>query len=128
MDLGTLEKLVNVLGALVNVLGPGWTVVLIVCILALGVGLKVYSTGRLERAYDKALEEKERSVQRLANEARSWRILFLTHVLRISRQEAEKIIERNEFTTPEEARRELESRKRYERGERRARKKKRSRR
>jgi len=122
MSVDKIAELIQLLDQLAEILGPGWTVGLVLGLLVAGLAWKAYNNRRLERGFKLALDEKERTVQRLADEARGWRILFLTHNLKITRQEAEKIIERNEFANPEEARRELESRRRFERRDRRRKK------
>src|SRR5690606_4835811 len=103
-----LTGFVVALGKLVELLGPGLALTALFGLVAVGVGLKIYTGRRLEKAFQLALDEKERTVQRLADECRQYRVLFGIEHLGLNQQRSEKIFQRNDFATPEEARKTLE--------------------
>ncbi len=84
-----IEKALNLL---VSTFGPWGTVILIVGGLAVLFLWKVYKDKQADKARDLALAEKERTIQRLANQERTWRRLFMTQVLKLPPDEADKLL------------------------------------
>ena len=107
-----LQAARDILNILIGAFGPWGTVVLI------GVGLlgmflfRVYKDRRADKAIDRALAEKERTIQRLANQERTWRRVLLTENLKLDKAEADSILAlEGEYDTPEASRRALEAKK-----------------
>jgi hypothetical protein len=109
-----LDSVRKLLELLINRFGAGGTVALVAVLLFLALLYKVYSNWRADRAIDRALEEKERTIQRLANQERTWRRVFLTDRMKLSSKEADRLLSiEGDFADPEESRGTIErSRKR----------------
>lgn len=105
-------ELVDALGGLISTLfeslGPDRTLGLIVIVLLLSVMRRLYLDWRADRLMRAALDEKEKSIQRLNNQEREWRRLFLLLRTDLSADQVDSIVLRNEFSTPQQARRALE--------------------
>ena len=76
-------------------LGPDRTVVLVVVVGGFFLLTGFLKNRRADRAWNVALEEKERTIQRLAEEVREHRLLIYTRVLGYSQEQAERMILRN---------------------------------
>lgn len=103
-----LSPLVTLFDRLVEILGPGWALVYAACFVLLALTWRVVQDRRRDRWANRALEEKEKTVQRLAKEAREWRIYWMIQEGGMTRAEATAIVQENEFRTPHEAREALE--------------------
>ena len=53
---------------------------------------RIYNDKRRDQEYNLALDEKERTIQRLADQERTWRELFLKEKFNLNDNEIEKII------------------------------------
>jgi hypothetical protein len=84
-----IEKALNLL---VGTFGPWGTVILVALVLATLFFWKVYKDRQADEARNLALAEKERTIQRLANQERTWRRLFMTQVLKLPPDEADKLL------------------------------------
>lgn len=84
-----LEKALNLL---VGTFGPWGTVILVALVLATLFFWKVYKDRQADEARNLALAEKERTIQRLANQERTWRRLFMTQMLKLPPDEADKLL------------------------------------
>lgn len=102
-----VDALERLIALLFTWLGPGGAVAVLLGVLVLGVGFRFYQDRRADRFINKALEEKERTIQRLAKQEREWRMVFFER-LGMPRNEVERMVLRNEADTPQDARRELE--------------------
>jgi hypothetical protein len=101
----------EIINALIKYFGPTGTL----GIIALGyiifsIAPRLYADYRKDREINLALEEKEKSIQRLANDNRNWRAIFLKEKLKWSDEEIERLIITNSFENPKEAREHLLSR------------------
>jgi hypothetical protein len=88
--------------------GVRGTVLLLIGVTAAFVAFRLYSEWRKDKKTDTALKEKERSIQRLAEESRMWRFLFLKEKMGLTEEEAKRLVTRNEFLDAVSARRALE--------------------
>lgn len=104
-----LTAVTKLLENLISWFGPRGTVYLIVGIVVAAGVRRWYLDRRVDRDRREALEEKERTVQRLASEARAWRVLFAVRELGLNQKDAEQLFVENDFSSPLEARRTLES-------------------
>ena len=107
MEPELLQETGRLLDFLIERFGADKTLWLIIGTVVFLAVRRLYLDWRAERVLNRLLEEKERSIQRVANQERQWRIYFLMH-MGMSREEAERLIVQNVFSTPEEARRALE--------------------
>jgi hypothetical protein len=80
-ETGSAAKLVDAINALLSTLirnyGPLGTLGLIIGAVALFLGIRLFTDWIKNQKTDKALEEKERSIKRLAKEVRMYRAVFL---------------------------------------------------
>jgi hypothetical protein len=102
---------VNALGALIRTLfqvfGPDRTLYLIFFFVFVLGARRWYNDRQAAKLTNDALSEKERSIQRLAEQEREWRVYFMIKD-GMPREDAERLVLRNEFSTPEQARKSLE--------------------
>lgn len=85
-----------------------WGTIAIMALVPIGLFLwRLHNDRRAERGWKAALAEKENTIQRLASQERAWRFLFVIDK-GLTKEEAERIILRNEFRDPLEAREVLE--------------------
>ena len=103
-DAQLVTAVVELLNLLFQRLGVAGTITVFVLLLA----YRLWGDHRRDKNYNRALDEKERSIQRLANQERQWRILFLKERSGLEEKEIEDLILRNDFQSPEEARQALE--------------------
>ena len=108
-DSDVLDAIGRLLDLLFQRLGPGYTLLLLAgLVLALAIR-RVYYDRRADRDSKRAIEEMERTIQRLANQERAWRYIFVTKTELLSADEADLLINRNEYPTPKASREDLES-------------------
>jgi len=93
---------------LIGTLGVAGTLAVAVLLVIASGALKRYNDRRKDRDANAALDEKERSIQRLAEENRMWRALFLKDKCGLSPEEVDRIVLKNEFPDAPTARRALE--------------------
>ena len=74
---GILNALNGILNTLLNNYGPGGTLAILILVIAVSVGWRLFIDWRRERKIDRALAEKEETIQRQAGEIRMYRALFL---------------------------------------------------
>lgn len=105
-----LQAARDILNALIGAFGPLGTVALVGAGLLVMFAFRVYKDKRADRTIDRALAEKERTIQRLANQERTWRRVFLTENLKIDKVEADRLLAlEGEYETPEQARKAVEA-------------------
>ena len=104
---GIINAIYQLLDFLFRWLGPGWTLFYALVAVGIATSLRLAADRRKDRYIKLALDEKERTVQRLASEAREWRI-FAAITIGMDRHQAERVFTENAFLTPAEARRALE--------------------
>jgi len=109
VDPDIIDAIGRLVQVLVETLGPTRTIGLVVILVLFLGARRLYLDYRASKAVNQALEEKERSIQRLNTQEREWRQYFLMEKGGMSREEAERLVLRNEFDTPAEARRALEN-------------------
>lgn len=109
MNTKIFEAIQSLLDLLIRNFGPSGTITLVVMLLLLMGGYRVYRDWRTDRAIQRALDEKERSIQRLANLERTWRRLFLTKGVQMSPHEADKLLQlEGDYGDAEDARQAVE--------------------
>jgi len=69
---------------------------------------RLYSDRRKDKEVNLLIEEKERTIQRLAKEAREYKILYFKKVENWSDEDIEHILMKNDFTDGVEARKHME--------------------
>jgi hypothetical protein len=105
-----VDAIVKLIDAFVAKFGVGWTIVMLVGLVAFLVARRIYNDRREDRDVNKALEAKEAALQLAAAEARSWRIVVLKEKCGWTNEEVEQYIIRNDFSNPVDARRSMEQR------------------
>ena len=97
--------------SIINAFGPVWTVLVALGIYGACFLWRLYNDRRKDRERDIVLEEKERSLQRLANEARAYRAYVFKEKLKCDDTWLEKFMIENDFRSGPESRRVLERQK-----------------
>jgi uncharacterized membrane protein YccC len=87
-----LQSARELLTLLLDRFGAGGTIALVVVVLLALFAWRRYSDWRTDRMIDRALAEKERTIQRLANQERTWRRFFLTQHLNIPAEEVDRLL------------------------------------
>lgn len=74
MDEGVIKAVGELFQQIVTVYGPGWTAFFVFLVLAAAATWKVYQDRRKDKEVNLALEEKERTIARLASENATYRV------------------------------------------------------
>jgi hypothetical protein len=90
--LEALPVLEGMLSRLVGLLGPWPTVGVIVAVLAASLFFRWMADRRRERGWQLAIDEKERTVQRLAQQERAWRVMFISDKQKLQVAQVEKLL------------------------------------
>lgn len=96
--------------ALVAAFGPVGTVLLLLAVVALSAGWRFYQDKRKDREFDLLIAEKDKTIQRLASQERSYRAIFFKEKMGLSEDEIRMLIMHNDFSGTVEAREALERR------------------
>jgi hypothetical protein len=104
-----LQTVNQLLELLISHFGPWGTIVIIFGALLLAVGLRLYNDWRKDKEVKALIDEKDRTIQRLAESERTYRALFLKEKAGWTDEQVERFIVRNEFANPAEAREALEN-------------------
>lgn len=102
-----IEAITALFGLLFVWLGPGWTVLLFVVGVSGSLLFRRHADNRKDHWINVALEEKEKSLQRVADEARQWRSFYAVQS-GMDKNQADKLFRENKFLTPAESRKALE--------------------
>ena len=73
---GILDAFNGILNTLLNNYGPAGTLAILIGLVVLSFGWRLFTDWRRERKIDRALAEKEETIQRQAKEIRMYRALF----------------------------------------------------
>lgn len=84
--------------------GAEKTIGIIIGLVLLSIIYRLYSDYRKDKEVNAVIAEKERTIQRLAQDNREWRILFLKEKYNWSVEEIERFIHKNDFKDGPEAR------------------------
>jgi hypothetical protein len=103
-----IKALTQLWNSLIGTLGVKGTLAVAVLIVVASAAVKRYNDVRKDRDANAALDEKEKSIQRLAEENRMWRALFLKDKCGMSPEEISRIVLKNEFPDAPSARKALE--------------------
>lgn len=103
-----LDAIGKFLTLLIDKLGVAQTIILLVVVYLLMVLRRLYLDYRKDKDSDRAIKAMEMSVQRSAQEAREWRILFMKEKAGWSLEEAERMVMSVDFEDPASARKALE--------------------
>lgn len=93
---------------LIDNFGPGGTIIIMLALVFFSLGFRVYKDRRRDKERDALIEEKDRTIQRLAASEREYRALFLKEKAGWTDEQVKSFIARNEFSDPVEARQALE--------------------
>lgn len=104
-----LQTVNQLLELLISHFGPWGTIVIVFGALLLAVGLRLYNDWRKDKEVKALIDEKDRTIQRLAESERTYRALFLKEKAGWTDEQVERFIVRNEFANPAEAREALEN-------------------
>jgi len=97
-----LNKLIEKIG----VANSFWLLIVVGIILFLR---RIYNDHMKTKETNAVLEEKERALQRVANQERAWRVFFFTKMHGWTQEQCDRFIMMNDFSSPEESRNTLES-------------------
>jgi hypothetical protein len=103
-----INALNNLVQALVNNFGAWGTIGIAVALVVITGVWKIYNIRRKDRETNLALKEKDRTIQRLAEQERNYRILFFKEKCGWTDEQVLLFVMRNEFEDVPSARRELE--------------------
>jgi hypothetical protein len=103
-----LDALNNFIQTLIANYGRWGTIGIFLGIALLSAGWRIYQQRRKDKEVNLALKEKNRTIQRLAEQERNFRILFFKEKCGWTDDEIEKFVMKNEFEDVPSARRELE--------------------
>lgn len=107
-----LPEILNAIGGLVEALvaafGPVGTVILLLAVVALSAGWRFYQDRRKDREFNLLIAEKDKTIQRLASQERSYRAIFFKEKMGLSDEELQMLIMHNDFSNTVEAREALE--------------------
>lgn len=112
MDDKILEEARKLLQLLIDKYGPWGTVGLVAAVLLGFLLVRLYKDWRADKAVDRALAEKERSIQRLANQERTSRRLIYTQILKLDPAEVDRLLQiEGDYDDAKQARKAIESKK-----------------
>jgi len=103
-----INALNNLIQSLVAVFGARGTIAILVVIIAGTTWWKIWNIRRKDREINLVLEEKDRTIQRLAEQERNYRILFFKEKFGWTDEQVLQFVMKNEFKDVPSARRELE--------------------
>lgn len=103
-----LDALNNFIQTLIANYGRWGTIAIFAVITLASAGWRIYQQRRKDKEVNLALKEKDRTIQRLAEMERNFRILFLKEKGGWTDEQIEKFVIKNEFEDVPSARRELE--------------------
>ena len=106
--LDALDKLVH---SLVGIFGPWVTLGLVAAVIAITGAWKIWNIKRKDNEVNLALKEKDKTIQRLAEQERNFRILFFMEKCGWSDEQIQQFVMKNEFEDVPSARKELEGEK-----------------
>lgn len=104
----------NLVQALVNIFGAWGTIGIAAALIAITAIWKIWNIRRKDREVNLALKEKDRTIQRLAEQERNFRILFFMEKCGWSEERIQQFVMKNEFEDVPSARKELEGEKQAE--------------
>lgn len=104
----TITACTKLFESIINKYGPLNTVLIGIGIIVVLFLFRLYTDYRKDKERDKIIEEKERTVQRLAQEAREWRIVILKEKYKWTDEQVERFIHKGDFKDGAEARQKLE--------------------
>lgn len=104
MEPKLIDSVRNLLETLIKGLGPDIFLALVVIICIFSFGWKWYSDYLKRKETNEALQEKERTIQRLTNEIRTWRSAILKEKFDWSDEQIKNFLITENFSNPQEAR------------------------
>ena len=103
ITIALVEALTNLIQVFINAFGPGGTLAIFMAIGLVSFGWRRYQDYRKDKERDLAIVEMEKAVQRSAQEAREYRIMFFMQNGWTDEQ-IEKFVVTEEVASPEESR------------------------
>ena len=104
-----ITSLESLLQTVFDELGSWETVGLVTLVLIFFMFRRLYLDRRKDKDSDRAIKAMEVAVQRAAQEAREWRVMFFSEIAGWDINDAERIVREGNFSNPIDARRELEN-------------------
>lgn len=98
----------NFVQVLINSFGAGGTIGIAAAVVVITGGWRIYNNRRKDKEVNLALKEKDRTIQRLAEQERNFRILFFMEKCGWTEERIQQFVMKNEFEDVPSARRELE--------------------
>lgn len=105
---GVIDAIKDLLEVLIAHYGAGGTLAIFAVVVLALFGWKVYNNYRKDKEVNLALQEKDRTIQRLAEAERNFRILFFKEKAGWTDEQVERFVLRNEFPDVPTARKALE--------------------
>ena len=103
-----LNAIIQLIEVLIKHFGTLGTIGILVFVLLISIGWRLYNDKKNREESEALLEEKDRTIQRLAEQERSYRALFFKKFAGWEEKDIERFILKNEFKNPVEARKFLE--------------------
>ncbi|MFA7327815.1 MAG: hypothetical protein WC121_14195 [Candidatus Kapaibacterium sp.] len=98
----------NTLGWMIKHLGiQNVTIIIIAFFILITILYWLKNRGK-KNSYDLLIAEKDTALQRIAQENRECKIMLFHKTLKIPLEDAERLISKNQYTSPDEARKDLE--------------------
>jgi sensor domain CHASE-containing protein len=104
----TLQSLTQLIDTLIESYEPWGTVGIFLGVVVISGLWKWYNDSRSDKRVEQLLQEKDKTIQRLAEQERNMRILFLQRMGGLSDEQIDAFVMKNEFDNPVDARKELE--------------------
>ncbi len=111
MSEGMLDAIRKILEIVFNTFGSSGTIFFVILIFFLCFGWRKYNDSRKDKDTNTALAEKERTIQRLSNEVRFWKEVYLSENKGWPPEKIERLLITEDFADPAEYRKFSESRK-----------------
>lgn len=103
-----IESVVKLLSFLFETLGVAGTIAATVLVVIVSAGWRIYNDRKKEKEINLALQEKDRTITRLAAQERVWRIQFFKESMGWTDEQIEKYILQNDLPNIPAMRKELE--------------------
>ncbi len=105
-----IDAISNLIQVLIDSFGKVPTIVGILLFLGVAIGWRIYTDWRRDKMINALVAEKDKTIQRLAESERQFRVLFFKEQLGWSDEQVDLFVMKNEFQNTPEARRSLENR------------------
>ena len=111
---GDTESYLKTIQALVDIFGPTYTFIIIIAFIVCSSFFKFRQSKKWSLEVRELINEKEKSMQRLANEVRTWKTLYFKEAKNWTNDEIERFMITRDFETGPEARQAMEDKRKKE--------------